>query len=411
MKLLNTVELSDELTFLKNASEPISAGAGILRGEENSIMQGIDQTTAEDYTALCRALCREGFKADFENRIGDNLFGEYSRGDQRIYLYYLAAMGKIRATLVRNGCACRDFSYFSEGQAKSEFVFFRMACDAEDTYLILCNDNSWIFIDGGCADYATYDDSLAEEVYRFMRRRSGLGEDEKLVISCWYMTHAHRDHMLAFSSMLKLYHDKIDLRRVLCNPPDHTKIIKPNTSLPWFEVLQDRIAEWYPDVCFLKVQTGMEIQLANVHFRILYTQQDHIEEWYTGKTENHSLNYNNSSVVAMITVDDMKILELADLFHTQEYVSRLYPMSEFECDILKVAHHYIDYHSDEFYLDLVERKKPDYALANSFPERSFMHKLVLRDAMGDGFLFGSRDTAYGFRKTDGAVEKIVYKDL
>ena len=317
-------------------------------------------------------------------------------------------MKKIRVTHIRNGCKLKDFSYSAPTVAESEFVFFRMACGAEDTYLIHCCDNSWIFIDGGCADYSVYDDSLAEDVYRFMRKKSGLAENERLVISCWFMTHAHRDHMLAFSSMIKLYHNQIEVQRVLCNPPDHTKIVKRNTSLPWFETLQARIAEWYPNVLFLKAQTGMEIQLANVHFQILYTQQDHIEEWYTGNPENHNLNYNNSSTVSMITIDDMKILELGDLFFTQDYVAPLYPLPVFECDILKVAHHYIDPHSDEFYHRLLEYRMPDYALVNALADRESWHSELLKQWMGERMIFGGPNAVYGFQKKGGVTEKTVY---
>lgn len=370
-------------------------------------MQVFTAQGAEDFRALCRSLEQAGFRLDFQNQIGENLFAEYTGNGQRIYLYYLDTLKKIRTTLLRSGCATKEFSYSASAGVESEFVFFRQACGAEDTYLIRCCDNSWIFIDGGCADYSVYDDSLAEEVYAFMRQRSGLADDEKLVISCWFMTHAHRDHMLAFSVMLKNHHEQIEVQRVLCNPNDPERIVKRNTSQPWFETCRERITEWYPNVLFLKAQTGMEVQIANVHFRILYTQQDHVEEWYTGNTENHNLNYNNASTVAMIEVDDMKILELGDLFFTQDYVAPLYPISVFECDVLKVAHHYIDPHSDGFYQALAEHKMPQYALVNALPTNTFHHSLLFKQIMGDRMIFGSTDEICEFTMKNGKVEKTV----
>ncbi len=407
MTLFDSIRLFDLPKSLVLNQEIFPCGGGILTESQDSLMQVFAAEGADDFRALCHSLEQAGFQSDFQNRIGENLFAEYTGNGQRIYLYYLDALKKIRATLLRSGCSTNEFSYSASADAESEFVFFRQACGAEDTYLIRCCDNSWIFIDGGCADYSVYDDSLAEEVYAFMRKRSGLNDDEKLVISCWFMTHAHRDHMLAFSAMLKNHHEQIEVQRVLCNPNDPDRIVKPNTSLPWFETCRERISSWYPNVLFLKAQTGMELQLANVHFRILYTQQDHIEEWYTGNTENHNLNYNNASTVAMIEVGGMRILELGDLFFTQDYVAPLYPMSVFECDILKVAHHYIDPHSDGFYHKLAEWKMPQYALVNSLPTNTFRHALSFGAVMGERMIFGSTDEIREFRLKNGKVEKTV----
>ena len=404
INLLNVVELCDLPESLRINQEIFPCGGSVLFDKEDSLMQVFDAESDADFYALCNSLEAVDFKSDFQNRIAKNLFVEYSRNGQRIYLYYLDELKKIRATLIRNGCSTKDFCYSAPAVAESEFVFFRQQYIDEDTYLIRCCDNSWIFIDGGMADYPGFDDSLAEDVYSFMRKRSGLSDGEKLIISCWFMTHAHRDHLQAFSAMLKNHHDQIELQRVLANPNDPERIVKRNSSQPSYEICRERIAKWYPHVLFLKAQTGMELQIANVHFRILYTQQDHVEEWYVGDPAHHNLNFNNSSTVAMIEVDGMKILELADLFFTQDYVAPIYPMSVLECDILKVAHHYIDVYSDGFYQALTEHKMPQYALINATPSREFAHSLLLKQIMGERAILGSTDKIREFKMKSGKLE-------
>ena len=86
-QLFEAVGFSECLKDLQAIGDPISAGAGILPAEENSTMQTFHAKDADGYRALCQALEQVGFHADYQNQIGDNLFGEYSNGDQQIYLY------------------------------------------------------------------------------------------------------------------------------------------------------------------------------------------------------------------------------------------------------------------------------------------------------------------------------------
>ena len=401
--LFDTINLTDVSDGLIVDSEILSCGHGLAPNEENSSFQTFRVTDADDYHSLCDALNNTGFREIFKNQIGENLFGEYTDGESLVYVYYLDALKKIRAVLIKNGCTPDEFSYSAKGNVSPEFYFFKMNNNAEDTFLIRCCDNSWIMIDGGVTDWVGFDSALADDIYSFMRKRSGLRDGEKLVISCWFMTHAHRDHFLAFSSMLEGHHEDIILERALLNLPDHTKIV--NTSYPQFEICLERLNKWDPDIVELKAQTGMKIQLADIGFEILYTQVDHLEDWYTGSRENHNLNFNNSSTVAMIDVGGMRVLELGDLFFTGDYVAPLYPISAFECDVLKIAHHYIDVQSDEFYETLLKHKTPEYALVPYIGEDGPRQKMeFVKSTMGDGLIFGSRTDTYGFHYEDGNVK-------
>jgi hypothetical protein len=264
-------------------------------------------------------------------------------------------------------------------------------------------------IDGGVTEWADFDASLADDIYSFMRMRSGLADGEKLVINCWFMTHAHRDHFLAFSSLIDRHHENIRLERVLLNLPDHTKIV--NTSYPQFEICLERLNKWYPELVELKAQTGMKLHLADVGFEILYTQVDHLEDWYTGNRDNHNLNFNNSSTIALIDIGGMRVLELGDLFFTGDYVAPLYPVSTFECDVLKIAHHYIDYHSDEFYETLLKHKAPAYALVPFCVDGGAPRQPMefVKTFMGERLIFGSQTKIYGFCKDDGTVRSEVFR--
>lgn len=87
INLLNVVELCDLPESLRINQEIFPCGGSVLFDKEDSLMQVFDAKSDADFYALCNSLEAVDFKSDFQNRIAKNLFVEYSRNGQRIYLY------------------------------------------------------------------------------------------------------------------------------------------------------------------------------------------------------------------------------------------------------------------------------------------------------------------------------------
>ena len=233
-----------------------------------------------------------------------------------------------------------------------------------------------------------------------MKARSDL-KDGKLTISAWYVSHAHRDHYQGFHSLLKLHNKEIDLQRVILNVPDpelsaqtgvsHLDNASQNRG---FKDLTDYIGVLYPDVMVLKVHTGMEIQLADVSFTVLYTQEDSLEAWHSGEAIWDHTNFNISSIITMIDINGKRILELADNFRPDITLCNYDLGTTLSCDILKVAHHYIDTQADGFYKSLYDAGHIEYALV---PNPQFTKTgTYLQEKLGDKFVVSDLDTVYGF---------------
>lgn len=384
-----------------------SAGYGLDQDKNCSYMQVANKTSPEDYKNYLKMLEEYGYKKEFENEIDGNLFASYTGAlGTNIYAYYIPELDKTRIVDDKVSVTLSEFNYTADDNGSSRFYMFQMNTDSEDTFLVHLADNSWIVIDGGTTQYNTTDPEgvFVDEMYNFMVERSDLKAGEKLKISCWYMSHPHRDHFLGFMGLVNRYHDSIELQRVLANSPDVDKVVY-NSNNPSYVECVKAIKKYYPDVLYLKAHTGMTVQLADAKIEVLYTQEDNIENWCA---DTQSLNYkiydsNNSSLNCIITVAGVSVLELGDGFRADYLLQPYYDIETLSCDILKAAHHYYNPECDNFYLAMVATGKVEYILVNHWTNPGSATGLALMEQYGDNFIRGSDTVTYEFCRQNGEI--------
>ncbi|MBQ8213312.1 MAG: hypothetical protein IJZ80_04820, partial [Clostridia bacterium] len=267
--------------------EPLySAGYAATEGNESEksemhIVEGTTKTAFEAYVATL--VSDYGYTKDFSNTLDNNSFALLTDPvGQTYYMYYMQKIGETTGTarFILDRSSNVTLAEFNtaksdeNGTAAAEFYMFNANYTNEDTFLIRTKANTWIMIDGGMTDYgnAVYDPEgkFADSIYNFMREKSGLEDGEKVVISAWYMTHAHRDHFLAFGSMIERNNDGIDLRRIIANVPDHSILHSSQTgNKTQYLACMATVRKYYPNVEYLKAHTGMEITVAGVNFTVL----------------------------------------------------------------------------------------------------------------------------------------------
>lgn len=384
-----------------------SAGYGLQLDKNCSYMQVATETSPEDFSKYLSGLEELGYKKQFTNSVDGNLYASYTSVlGTNVYAYFMLHESKVRIIDDKASVTLDEFNYTVEANGSSRFYMFQMNTTSEDTFLIHLADNSWIVIDGGTTQHENTDKDgvYVDEMFNFMAQKSGLGATDKLVVSCWYMTHAHRDHLLGFKGLIDRYHARIDLQRVLSNTPD-TEVVY-NSNNPSYVECVGLINKYYKNVLYLKAHTGMTVRLADAVLDVVYTQEDNIERWCaTEQNLNYKIyDYNNSSLCTRISVAGISVLELGDNFCTKWLLQPYYSINTLAADILKIGHHHYNPESDDFYKALHATGKVEYAINMHTTNPTSSTGKEVKALFGSKYINGSLDKTFEFyRGTDGKI--------
>lgn len=441
-----------------------SAGYAATEGNESEksemhIVEGTTKTAFEAYVATL--VSDYGYTKDFSNTLDNNSFALLTDPvGQTYYMYYMQKTGETTGTarFILDRSSNVTLAEFNtaksdeNGTAAAEFYMFNMNTSNEDTFLIRTKANTWIVIDGGVTARGTIDTEgqFADSIYNFMREKSGIAANEKVVISAWYMTHAHRDHFLAFAKMIEKHHDMIDLRRIMANVPDHDAFsTKWNSNKSDYLTCMKTVRKYYPNVEYLKAFTGMQIEVAGVDFEVLLSQDMMVDYLAKNKTEHEvhwsiqkydgtcgycngnncrlgykSYDFNNTSLVTKITLDGMTVLSTGDAYRLDVWFNPYYSIDTLKVDILKVAHHFNNWElvalnnnsntkdSSKFYWKLLGAKANEefYAIVTNtaYPGCDGTNaKTAWENAFANSskhhFIEGSYDYIYCFKKVNGEI--------
>ena len=362
-------------------------------------MQVIKDTTETAFLYYVEQLKTMGYEAVLENSIDGNRYANFFDAlGNNFYAYYMCEMGAktgvARVILDRSSTPLARFCYTVAGNGTSKLYYFHHVHYGGHIALIHCADNSWIFIDGENVapdSPVDPDGKYADELYAFMRERSGLKEGERVVISCWCVSHLDCDHFFGFWSLIKKHHDGIDLRRTMFNAPDR-EVAHHQCWMTQFKSCMDLVNSYYPDLMHLKTHPGQEVQIANIHFTVLHSQ-DAVGEFWTDKrkvfeevwsgwwplyrvdktnptnlyyrSNAKKYDFNNSSTVYRIDIDGLTLLEMGDAFRADAWVVPYYSLETLTTDAVVLAHHFFNDELHPFYWSLIRQGRPWYALVTA----------------------------------------------
>ena len=97
------------------------------------------------------------------------------------------------------------------GSALWQFENDHSYIDCGMCYILRCADNSFFIIDGG--HFLQPNDH--KRIYRFLRERTPDGE--QTVISGWFFSHAHDDHVSQFVDFIREYGSAVDIEKLYYN--------------------------------------------------------------------------------------------------------------------------------------------------------------------------------------------------
>lgn len=375
-------------------------GYGMERNKDISYMHIVRSATEQLYKNYLGQLESLGYKKDFENEVGGNLYASYIGPlGSNIYVYLTKAKFEMRVIEDNVSAPLSKFNYKLDASKNTRLYAFRLDYKSEDCFLIHLADNSWIIIDGGYTGRVA-GSAYVRDLYKFMADRSSLEDGEKLQIACWYLTHAHEDHFFGVYGLVFEYGDKIDIHRVIDNTAKEGTLAMDYRKQ--YTELLARIKKNNPDVMYLKVHTGMIMQIADTTIQTLFTHEDFITSYMSGSTTN----LNRGSLISLFNIGGLSFLETADNFVYENYKD--YDLEMLTTDILKIAHHYYDKTMDSFYKSLYQTGKVSYCYnprQDSHANDANNYQAPTMELFGSKYLQGSASKAYEFYK-DGSQVKM-----
>lgn len=217
-----------------------------------------------------------------------------------------------------------------------QFEIDHSLIDCGMCYIVQSSDYSFFIVDSAHT-YSVNDDL---RIYDFLRSKTP--ESLPVVVSAWFFSHGHVDHIGKFLDILK-YNKDIIIKGIYYNfvPNDHF------SSDCWMPSDKNhtedfnRVVRELDDIPLYKLHTGQFFYVDRIRFDVLCTHED----VYPVDLEN----YNDSSTVIMMTVDGDKVCFPGDAGGAEsDILVRRFP--EFlNCDIMQVAHHGHFGTSSEFY--------------------------------------------------------------
>ena len=264
---------------------------------DGAYMRLIKNASESDFLKICGECERLGYTLFQRNDIEENIHASY-RGDMLIHTYFCPAEKFLRVICDPYSVEfeCEEPKYERRcGSALWQFENDHSYIDCGMCYILRCADNSFFIIDGG--HFLQPNDH--KRIYRFLRERTPDGE--QTVISGWFFSHAHDDHVSQFVDFIREYGSAVDIEKLYYNdaPIDH------RDNMSWGEANKKYIRRFEEcarscGIPTVKLHTGQQFFVRNLRFDVLCTQED---VWPKSLE-----NFNNTSCALALEADGTRII-------------------------------------------------------------------------------------------------------
>ena len=313
---------------------------------EDARVQIVYRTSEAEFRAWLAKLAAAGLAGTWSRESETGLFAEFT-GPVRLYAYYVFNEKTARIAADSAGDTVADFAGPAEPSVRDDTELMQfglyysdmipgVTCDCGMFYAARLRNNELILVDGGEIEQAT--EIAVDEAMARLRELCG-GADE-ITVAAWFCTHPHDDHMEFFGRLLKKYRGQIRVRRAMFNFPHFAYYGWNDNSAAAVKRLRARLREYYPELKFLKLHTGMTFFLSNAEVEVILTHEDMLglhgdKRPYEGTNE--------TSTVLKLTFDGASVIFLGDarVSNGNSLVGR-YAGSSLSCTFLQTAHHLID---------------------------------------------------------------------
>ncbi len=303
--------------------------------DSNSNIKEYSDATENSFNNYISTLKIAGFTTSQENTLGSNRFAFASNGVANVYVSYIHDTKVIRVytepAYARANPSDTEATGSTDDNDTITPKMWQLRVDnitsrenGGMSYVWLLSDGTFFIIDGG---YNTATE--AENLYNFLKSKNPL--EGEPVISAWYFSHTHGDHIGAIQAFAPRYADKVDVKAFYYhfenNPPAGF----------------GRATAYWPDaVHYSRIHTGQKINLPGISINVIYT----LEDLYKTSFDFGKLNGNNHSAVIRVDVTaggtTQKVMFLGDIQNiASNCMEKNYNGSSdaLKSDIVQFSHH------------------------------------------------------------------------
>ncbi len=202
------------------------------------------------------------------------------------------------------------------------------------SYLMRLADSSFFVIDGGRNDNNEAENLLAELV------RENVRPDGKIIIRCWFISHAHSDHYNSMREFIASKSDKVTVEKIAFSYT-HADYRKYSDTPNHWDIREG--CRGFAGCKYVKPQAGQTWRLPGCEIEILFTAEDMFNNPFYVKS------LNSASDVIRIRAAGQTIIFPGDIeADTADIICASFG-NYLRCDIMQIAHHGFHGASDEFY--------------------------------------------------------------
>ena len=303
----------------------------------NTYLLRFENCAKSDFDGYCEKLENSGFRKYDYTVITDNYHATYY-SDITVHTYYCESENTIRVIADPDLPAYSRQPECGNGLPPVlwQFEVDHSLIDCGMCYFVRCADGSFFVIDSAHT-YSVNDDI---RICEFLKKMSG---GKKPVVSGWFFSHAHDDHICKFLDVIDYHKDEIDIKAVYYNfpSPDNPDGFYWGTPavrlLERFEATMDK----NEGIKKIRLHAGQHFYVGNLEFEVLCTHEDIHPEHFT--------DFNNTSTSLMMTVDGCKVLFPGDSSAESDKVFLRRYREYLECDVVQMSHHGHSGTSPQFY--------------------------------------------------------------
>ncbi|MBQ2725418.1 MAG: hypothetical protein IJF78_06920, partial [Clostridia bacterium] len=198
--------------------------------DEDTVMKLVTGTDAEEFAAYGEKLAENGFTAVFSNSTPAAECAQWVKDDIHLYGVFNRMAGEVRLFADPAGVTADRFGYTAQG-GKTEIYQYGLYYDPQNghsptttncgmLYIVKLADNSLFMMDGGHILQCSVE--AVTGLYDFLHRITGKAPGETIPIACWFVTHAHDDHLAMCVRLTRTYPGEFDIQRILFNFPSYS---------------------------------------------------------------------------------------------------------------------------------------------------------------------------------------------
>lgn len=304
---------------------------------DGSYMLSYAHCGLDDYLGLIDRVNKSGeFALTDCNSIEGNEHSTF-KGKVFLNIYYVPSESKIRIIadeIIPDYPVSKELSG-KVGTSLYQFEVDHSLIDCGMCYIVRCDDNSVFVIDS--AHYYSVNDDV--RIIEFIKKITG---EEKPIVSGWFLSHAHEDHIGIFNRILAYHSNELIIERVYYNFPSPNHRDAP-WEIPFFNSMCEtrQLLSERTEIKQIKLHTGMRFSVRNLEFTVLCTHED--------VHPASTLDFNNTSTVIMMSAVGSKILFPGDASAESDKILLGRYNEALSCDIIQISHHGHSGTSPEFY--------------------------------------------------------------